>query len=172
MLKMQKRTLERIGIEMTTIKQLLAMPIGQKWGGDDFVVKIAGKKWQEANKEWTQHIVLSDKTGEIDVDVNIGRNVPLVKGGRIHIVVSEIQSATNKIGKKLYVEQFTQPTQIGEPDDMDFYNEDWQQKNQEIIKGKIRHGICCSILTREHPDAVLAMKKSILELQDFIMTGE
>ena len=162
----------------TTIKQLLAMPIGQKWGGDDFAIKIAGKKWQEANNEWTQHIVLSDKTGEIDVDVNIGRNVPLVKGGRIHIVVSEIQSATNKIGKKLYVEQFTQPTQIGEPDDMDFYNEDWQQRNQEIIKGKIRHGECCSFIEGyvqkfgAMPRITAPIKEAILEWQEFVISGE
>lgn len=163
---------------MTTIKQLLNMPIGQKTGGYEFTIKVAGKKWQEANSEWIQHIVLSDKTGEIDSDVNIGRNVPLVKGGRIHIIVGEIQSASSKIGKKLYIDQFNQPTTIGEPDEMDFYSEDWQRINQEIIKGKIRHGEVCAYIegyTKKVgtvPPVTKTIKETILEWQDFVLTGE
>ncbi len=149
----------------TNIKQLLSMPIGQRWGGDDFTIKIAGKKVQEVNKEWTQHIVLSDKTGEIDVDVNIRRNIPLIKGGRIHIVVSEIQSATNKIGKKLYVDQFTQPTQT--VDEYQSKQDEIDKETKLIVESKVR----CWLVSASIQGKDLT-KAEILEWQEFVLTGE
>ena len=156
---------------MTTIKQLLAMPINQRWGGDEFTIKIAGKKLQDANNEWTQHIVLSDKTGEIDADVFIRRNVPLVKGGRIHIIISEIQSATNKIGKKLYVDQFTQPTQT--VDEFQSKQDEMDKEVKLIVRSKIKCWQVAGYLSQQgvtpHDAKVFAKSEVLDEIVDAII---
>ena len=99
-----------------TVKQLLEMPIGYKTGGFDLTIKTAKKKWQ-VGKKWMHQIVLMDETGEIWADVNIGKNIPLIARTQIHITFCEIQDSEhhNNPCKKLYVDQFTQPAQIGEP---------------------------------------------------------
>ncbi len=99
-----------------TVKQLLEMPVGYKTGGFDLTIKTAKKKWQ-VGKKWMHQIVLMDETGEIWADVNIGKNIPLIARTQIHITFCEIQDSEhhNNPCKKLYVDQFTQPAQIGEP---------------------------------------------------------
>ena len=159
---------------MTTIKQLLAMPIGQRWGGGTFSIKTFKKTWQDDTIWWSQ-IILMDGTGEIPADVKVGTKYNPLRGqtgGRIKIIVSEIQEAEylGKDRKKLVVDQFSIPSIT--VDEYDQATEDWHQLHEEEIKGKIRHGLCCAILYREHPAVISSMKKDILEVQDFIMKGE
>ncbi len=110
------------------IKQLLEMPNGYRVGGFDLAIKTAkkkmqlpGEKHQKEGTGWIHKVVLMDMTGEIWADVNIGKNIPLIAGRSIHITICEVQDSEhlNKPCKKLLVSQFTQPTQIGEPE-MDF----------------------------------------------------
>ena len=115
------------------IKQLREMPNNCRVGGFDLAIKTAKKKW-ETKEGWIHQVVLMDKTHEIWADVNIGKNIPLIAGKQIHIIVCEVQDSEhlNKSCKKLYVDQFTQPTQIGEPP-MDFEYGD----SVKIIRSKI-----------------------------------
>ena len=115
------------------VKQLLEMPVGEKVGGFDLAIKTAKKKW-ETKEGWMHQVTLMDKTGEILADVNIGKNIPLIAGRQIHITVCEIQDSEhmNNPCKKLYIDQFTQPTQIGEPP-IDFEHGD----STKTIRSKI-----------------------------------
>ena len=99
------------------VKQLLEMPNNYRVGGFDLTIKTAKKKW-ETKEGWMHQVVLMDETGEIWADVNIGKNIPLIAGRSIHITICEVQDSEhlNKPCKKLLVSQFTQPTQIGEPE--------------------------------------------------------
>ena len=165
---------------MTTIKQLLEMPIGQKWGGDTFCIKTYKKNWDVDGIWWSQ-VILMDGTGEMPADVKIGTKYNPLRGqtgSRIKIIVAEVQEAEylGKDRKKLVVDQFSIPSMtVAEYDQA---TEDWEHLHEEEIKGKIRHGISCSyirgIQTQQNimPRPSEDIKKTILEWQDFIMTGE
>lgn len=115
------------------IKQILQMPIGQKLGGFVLAVKTAKKKWQIGDN-WVHQVLFVDSTGEILADVNIGKYIPLQRGREYRVVVAEVQ-AEEKLGKKLYVDQFAAITQIGEPDNvMDFP----AGESERVIKSKIK----------------------------------
>lgn len=162
---------------MTTIKQLLAMPIGQGTGGYTLPIKTRKKKWQ-VEEIWWQQVILMDKTGEIPADVKIGTYKPLDGKIEIRIIVAEIQNAEylGKDRKKLVVDQYSIPSMT-----MDEYytqEEDWHCQHEEEIKGKIRHGIICAMISRNPKDGNITLipdercKQDINELVNFIMTGE
>ena len=114
-----------------TIKQLLAMPIGEKVGGFDLTIKTAKKKWQIGSK-WMHQVLAMDETGEMLVDVNIAKNIPLQRAQTFWVIVSEIQDSEQ--GKKLYVDQFQLAT-VTEPDNvMDF----GLAESERVIKSKVK----------------------------------
>lgn len=157
----------------TTIKQLLSMPIGQKTGGYELSIKTFKKTWQVDGIWWSQCIFM-DGTGEIPADVKVGTQYNPLRGQvgeRIHITVAEIQEAEylGKDRKKLVVDQFTIPTKT--IDEYDQATEDWHQLHEEEVKGKIRHGIVCALLSSRSMEA-MPPKSKIIEWQDFVMTGE
>ena len=165
---------------MTTIKQLLAMPIGQGTGGYDLSIKTFKKTW-EVDGIWWSQCILMDGTGEIPADVKVGTSYNPLRGRvseRIHIIVAEIQEA-EYLGKnrpKLVVDQFSIPSiTVAEYDQT---TEDWHRLHEEEIKGKIRHGIICAMISRNPKDGNITLvpdercKQDINELVNFIMTGE
>jgi len=168
---------------MTTIKQLLAMPINQKTGGYDLSIKTFKKTWQVDEIWWSQCIFM-DETGEIPADVKVGTSYNPLRGRvgeRIHIIVAEIQEAEylGKNRKKLVVDQFSIPSIT--VNEYDQATEDWEHAHEdEIIKGKIRHGLVCALIRAKLMDIPSAgpysinqnMKKFITIVVDFIMTGE
>jgi len=162
-----------------TIIQLLAMPIGEKVGGGfPMAIKTFKKSWQ-VNKRWIQQIILMDETGEMPADVNLGLHCNTLRGKigkEIRVVVAEIQNAEylGNDRKKLYIDQYDYDSWVGEPPSE---AEEWQEMRTNEIKGKIRHGLSCSLMqttsTNDLPTSPTAeLKKIILEWQEFIMTGE
>ena len=160
---------------MTTIKQLLAMPVGQKWGGETFTIKTAKKKWEVESailappfgRVWWQQVILMDETGEMPADVKIGKYNPLIAGGQIHIIVSEIQEAEylGKDRKKLVVDQFSIPTQTA--DEFQSKQDELDKEVRLIVESKIRCWlVSASIQGREQT------KAEILEWQEFVISGE
>ena len=95
------------------IKEILeCMPGTQFTDGDTFTIKTAKKKW-ETTSGWMQQVLLTDKTGDILADVNIGSNIPLQRNQQISLIAAEIQPSED--GAKLYIDIFELVTQIGEP---------------------------------------------------------
>lgn len=122
----------------TTIKQLLAMPIGQGTGGYDLSIKTAKKKLP-VKDVWWQSVVLLDSAGsEMPADVKIGKNIPLVSGSEIKIIVAEVQNAEHlsKDRKKLVVDQFSIPTQT--VDEFQSKQDELDKEVKLIVRSKIK----------------------------------
>ncbi len=121
----------------TTIKNLQDMPAGQGTGGYTFSIKTAKKKWS-VKDVWWQQVIVMDETGEMPADVKIGKNIPLVSGGQISIIVAYVHNAEylGKDRKKLVVDQFTIPTQTVD----DYYKEvdEIYAKELKVVKSKIK----------------------------------
>jgi hypothetical protein len=151
---------------MTTIKQLLAMPLGYKTGGFAKTIKTAKKKWQ-VNGKWVHQVLLTDETGDMLADVNIGGYVPLIAGQEIRVVVCEIQATETgpfASGKtKLYVDQFVRPTVTEPPDVMDFAEE-----SAKIIRGKIKTWLVAGCLQSGTPPKEVD-RAGIESLVDWVM---
>ena len=153
-----------------TIKQLLAMPVGEKTGGGfELSIKTFKKNFQIGNI-WFQQVILMDTTGEMPADINRGKvyNPLRGHGKKIGIVVCEVQEAEylGKDRKKLLVHEHTIPTTT-----MAEYEEEQEaleSKWNKEIEGKIRHGLTCSyIKAGKEPD-----KDKVNKWTEFIMTGE
>lgn len=98
-----------------TIADILKYPIGRRFGGCDLEVKHARKLRNPKDKGiWYQEVVLVDETGEITADIKVGKRTALHRMNEIHLIVAEIQQCEG--GKKIYIDQFSQPTQ-SEPDE-------------------------------------------------------
>ena len=153
------------------VKQLLEMPVNSKVGGFDLLIKTAkgkkqlpGEKHRKEGTGWMHKVVLMDKTGEIWADVVIDKYKPLIAGEILHITVCDVQDSEhmNKPCKKLLVDQFTQPAQIGEPP-MDFEHGD----STKTIRSKI---LC--LLTANMFDGTCDLKARIKEVDVAIRIPE
>lgn len=151
----------------TTIKQLLAMPIGQKTGGYDLSIKTAKKKLP-VKDIWWQSVVLLDSAGsEMPADVKIGKNIPLISGSEIKIIVAEVQNAEHlsKGRKKLVVDQFSIPTQTA--DEFQSKQDELDREIKLIVESKIR----CWLVSASIQGQKLS-KAELREWQEFVLTGE
>lgn len=158
------------------IEQLLLQEHGQKIGGMTLTTKTCKKSWQTGEVWWHQ-VVFMDETGEIPADVKIVNYLPLKSGQKVKIIVAEVRDA-EYLGKPrtiLVVDQFKVETQMID----DYYAE--ADKNYAIemaeVRGKIRHGIVCSMISRSHSGPITLkftkeQKNEVAELVEFIMTGE
>ena len=65
-----------------------------------------------------QQVLLMDKSGEILADVNVGKKYNPLHHTVIKIIVAEVQEGelANKPIKKLYVDQWSYITVVGEPE--------------------------------------------------------
>jgi len=148
------------------IKQLLNMPVGERVNPGIFTIKTAKKKWQDKDIWWHQ-VILMDETGEMPADVKIGKYNPLIAGGQIKIIVSEVQNAEylGKDRKKLVVDQFSIPTTT-----MDEYyskQDEIDKENRLIIESKVRCWLVAACIQGKN-----LTKAEILEWQEFVLTGE
>ena len=152
-----------------TIKQLLAMPIGEKVGGFELSIKTFKKTFQ-AGKLWFQQVILMDSTGEMPADVNVGTEYNPIRGraSSIRIVVCEVQEAEylGKDRKKLLVHECTFPTVT--VDEWEEEQEAIETKWNKETEGKIRHGLTCSFIKAGKE----IDKPAIEALVKYIMTGE
>ena len=162
---------------MITVKQLRQMPIGQRIGGGFVLtVKMTKKSVQLPNKKYIHSVVLCDETGEMLADFVGPPNsyLPMKKGGQVKIIVAEIQELVLKAGNdgmKLYVEQFETLTQTLDEYEAEIEVEALINQNQwhREIKGKIRHGIVCSMIQSGLPvDDILIHKTQIETLVKYV----
>lgn len=126
---------------MITIQQIKDWPLGYKSGGFPVTVKTAKKIW-EVRAVFYQQATIMDGTGEMLADFKIGRRIPLHSGGEYKIIVAQVQY-DEKQGKKLFIDQFAPIVQIGEPELQPFYGQ-----SEREIRGKVKHGLVCAVLTR------------------------
>lgn len=145
----------------TTIKQLLAMPIGQGTGGYTLTVKTYKKNWQ-VEKIWWSQVILMDETGEIPADVKVGGKFNPLRGrtNKINVIVAEIQNAEylGKDRKKLVVDQFSIPTTM-----MDEYYEEIDKVYEgeiKIVRSKIKC-LLASAKTGQEGSTIFDVKKFI-----------
>jgi len=150
------------------IKDILKNPVGQKLGGFNLTIKTAKKKW-EGDSGWVHQVLVSDDTGEMLVDVNIVKNIPLHRGETFRVVVAEVQQGEK--GKKLYVFEYKRIVQIGEPEELYGIESDWDKVN----RGKVRHGLVCALIRAGEitiEPITIASKNFIEEMVNYIMTGK
>lgn len=157
---------------MITVAQLLAMPVGERIGGGFLMtIKTIKKSTQLPNGKYVHTVVLFDNTGEMLADIKDPKGyIPPIRGSQLLVVVAIIQAAEK--GTKLYIDQFDMPAGKSEPD---YYAggdniPDWET----ITRGKIRHGIICSMIragSNMH-DILVKDKKEIESLVEYIFTGE
>ncbi len=140
------------------------MPIGQKFGGFDVVIKTCKKKWELKGK-WVQQIVILAVTCVVLADVNIQISVTLHSGTVLHMTVGIVQEVV-ETGKKIYIDQFTLPSDIGEPEQQ--FTTPLYGTTDNIIRGKIRCWLVASyIQAKRHID-----KAEIEELVDYVIDGK
>ena len=152
---------------MTTIKQLLAMPIGQKWGGETFTIKTAKKKLPVKDIWWQQVILIDSEGSEMPADVKIVKNIPLIAGSEIRILVAKVENAEylGKDRKKLVVDQFSIPTQTA--DEFQSKQDELDKEVRLIVESKIR----CWLVSASIQGKDLS-KAEILKWQEFVISGE
>ena len=152
---------------MTTIKQLQDMPIGQRWGGETFSIKTAKKKLPVKDIWWQQVILLDSAGSEMPADVKIGKNIPLIAGSEIRILVAKVENAEylGKDRKKLVVDQFSIPTQTA--DEFQSKQDELDKEVRLVVESKVR----CWLVSASIQGKELS-KKDLLEWQEFVMTGE
>lgn len=136
------------------IEQVLAMPIGQQFGGFDITIKTCKKKWQVKDK-WVQQVIVSDESGDALADVNLGKYIYL-RGATLHIIVGMVQ-AGGDIKKKLLIDEFTIQTDTGEPSqDLSLF--------EKVARGKTKCRLTCAfIIAKREID-----KSEIDKLVDYI----
>ena len=157
-----------------TIKQLLAMPIGQKIGGFPLTIKTYKKCWEVEKCYWHQ-VICMDETGEMPVDVKIGAKYNPLRGRcqKFNVVVAEIQEAEylGKDRKKLIVDQFMIPSGIAEPPSNDeFYGTELPK----IVRGKIKCWAMGSLIERgdDLKEVLIQLNtQEMSEIIDSVMEG-
>jgi hypothetical protein len=157
------------------ISQILIQPIGQRFNAGTLTIKTCKKTWQ-VKEVFYHQVIFMDETGEIPADVKIGNKyIPLQRGKEVNIIIAEVREAEylGKPRKILFVDQYSLPTMM--VDDFNAQEEDWSRIQQDQIKGKIRHGLVCSLIQAKEialEPIAEGSKKLINDMVDFIMTGE
>ncbi len=151
-----------------TVEQIKAMSVGRdhRFGSGATTLAIKTKKrcWEIKPGKWIHTVLLSDETGDILADVNIGPYSPLTSPD-ITLVVAWIKDSDylNKPIKMLYIDQFRINKQT-EPD----FDADWKAPDWDAInRGKVRHGVVCAFI-RAGKDI---NKLTVDKLVEYIMTG-
>jgi hypothetical protein len=153
---------------MTTIVDLLAMPIGQEIKGFIADTKTIKKKWLIGDKDrWVQQVVLTDKTGDILTDILLAKTPygcdTIHRCARITVVSGQMQAAEK--GSKLFISEYKIRTQTA--DEYTDEEQIWQDKWNVEVKGKIRHGVVCSYIKAGKP----INKPEIEALVKYVMEG-
>lgn len=148
---------------MATVKDLLSAEIGAKTGGFTLTIKTVKKRWQ-ADGQWIHQVVLTDTTGDILTDIVKPSNAPFFRANDLYIIVCEIQASAD--GKKLVVHEWKQETFSEPPERMDWAASD----GQEIVAGKIRHGLVCAAVQSKQIEIV--NEDDLRQWVNFILTGK
>jgi hypothetical protein len=169
------------------IKDLKQMAEGTEVKGLPLMIKTARKTFTDAEGTTFQEVVFMDASGEMtghivlqptDREQNgdyhtVGEFTPWKSKTNLCITNAVLQDTDErkKEGVKLVVfECFDAATPLNYEQVQEMQAEDWRKLREDEIRGKIRHGLCCSYITSgANP---MDSKKLILDITDFIMTGE
>lgn len=164
---------------MTTIKDILAMPLDQGTGGYDLTVKTV-KKRTTVRDFWIQETILTDGKDDILAELKCLKNISVIRNTLIHITVGRRveRDKSNRMVPCLYIDQWADASPLMSEPNMMTEAEEWYAARQNEIKGKCRYGIVCAYVrgyVQENgilPEFSKGRKDDINELVDFIMTGE
>ena len=171
------------------------MAAGTEIKGFPLLIKIARGTFRDADGVLYQEVRFMDKSGEItghilqdeseDSEYQSHKTTGLPPGfwrskQQLCIMNGVIQDTDErkKEGVKIVVyECFNTAVQLSYEQGQDLDAEEWKKLREEEIKGKIRHGICCSMIKRSHSGPITLkfteeQKSEINELVEFIITGE
>lgn len=127
------------------IAQLQLQPHNTKIGGFELNIKTFKKTWEAEGFHW-QQVICMDSTGEIPVDVNIGKKYNPLRGRtcKFHVTVAEIQPAEYlaKDRKKLVVHEFRLPAGVTFDESMAEADIAYQGEIK-IIRSKIKCLLAC-----------------------------
>ena len=169
------------------IADLKKMAAGTEVKGLPLMIKTARNTFTDAEGTTFQEVVFMDSSGEMTghILLEVTDNKPTGHHTGAAAFV-EWKSKTNlcimdgvlqdtderkKDGVKLVVfECFNAATPLSYDQGQDLQAEDWKKIREDEIRGKIRHGLSCAYITSgANP---MDSKELILEITDFIMTGE
>lgn len=166
------------------IKDLKQMQTGTEIRGFPLMIKTARKAFTDTDGITFQEVVFMDSSGEITGHILLGTDGEQPQGHHVGTGYTLWKSKTNicimrgvlqdtderkKEATKLVVlECFDAATPLSYDQGQELQAEDWKAIREDEIKGKIRHGLCCAILSAGQKP----VKGYVLELQDFIITGE
>ncbi len=157
------------------IEQLLLQPHGQKIGGFELSIKTFKKTWEAEGFHW-QQVICMDSTGEIPVDVNIGKKYNPLRGRtrEFHVVVAEIQPAEYlaKDRNKLIVHEWKLPPGITFDEAMTEADIAYQGEIK-TIRSKIKCLLACHNGPKNDPPALMLYLKDecLTHCVDEIMEG-
>jgi len=134
-------------------------PIGQKCGGFWVTVKTS-RKLLQIEGEWINPVVITDSSGEMLADVNVGKYIPLIRGVEIKVVVGIIQNGEK--GTKLFIDQFEYETLTEPPAIMNLTGE------EKTVRGKIRTWLVAACLQSGTPPCEID-KTAINSLIKYVM---
>ena len=179
-----------------TIKDLKSMAAGTKIQGIPLFIRTARGTFRDADGVLFQEVRFMDKSGEItghilydepeSTEYQSHKTTGLPPGHwrskqTLCIMEGLIQDTDErkKEGVKIVIREcFDTAVNLSYEQGQEIDAEDWKQLRQDEIKGKIRHGICCSLIQRITSVGGITivpnkkMKSEINELADFIMTGD
>lgn len=176
------------------IKDLKNAAEGTEVKGFPLLIKTARKPFKDAEGTAFQEVVFMDSSGEMTGHILLEYTGEEPQGhhagsSAFHLWTSKtnlcimdgvIQSTDErkKESVKLVVYNcFDAATPLTFDQQQDLQAEDWKQMRQDEIKGKIRHGIVCSMIKRSHSGPITLkftdeQKEEIAALVNFVMTGE
>ncbi len=178
------------------IKDLKSMAAGTKIQGMPLFIRTARGTFRDADGVLFQEVRFMDKSGEItghilydepeSTEYQSHKTTGLPPGlwrskQTLCIMEGLIQDTDErrKEGVKIVIREcFDTAVNLSYEQGQEIDAEDWKQLRQDEIKGKIRHGIVCSMIGRVNPSSKIILlpdekgKQEINELVDFIMTGK
>lgn len=178
------------------IKDLKKMAAGTEIRGFPLFIRTARGTFRDADGVLFQEVRFLDKSGEITG--HILQDEPGVSEYQSHkttglppgiwrskqtiCIMNGVLQDTDerkKEGVKIVISEcFSTAVSLSYEQGQEVEAEDWKQLRQDEIKGKIRHGICCSLIQRVSSQGKInivpnkEMKSEINELVDFVIKGE
>lgn len=169
---------------MTTVKQILEWPLGERGGGWTWYITTVKKGKWVTEETWAQRAIVSDGKNEMLASF-LGKkkftfsssNSPI----RIRVCERAEVDVNNKPTPIIVVEEWELPQMTAdeyEKENSDL-NVEWKKDQEKRIRGMCRHGIVCAMIQagwfseeKLTPCLKEPTKRSINKLVDYIMTGE
>lgn len=166
------------------IKDLKTYAAGTLVKGFPLLIKTARKAFTDANEVTWQEVVFMDSSGEITGHIYLPEdegkvcwksktNICIMNG-----TIQDTDERKREAVKIVVTECFDAATPLTFDQGQDMQAEDWRRLREDEIKGKIRHGLVCSLIRTgqitkgEAPINDANVKSCVNRWVDFIITGE